>query len=152
IGFAFFDRRHQAVRLNPALAELCSRPLSELIGQRAEALLPAGPLARELIERVFSSAQPIPPREWTRDVGGEERTWMVGLYPIAAAGKPDEVELGGMVALDVSPFAQTVADLHSRADELTENERRKDVFLAVLSHELRNPLAALRNATDLLVL
>src|ERR1043165_2448488 len=43
-------------------------------------------------------------------------------------------------------------DLRRRAGELTESERRKDVFLAMLSHELRNPLAALRSAIDLLAL
>jgi len=34
--------------------------------------------------------------------------------------------------------------------ELKDEERRKDVFLAVLAHELRNPLAPLRNALHLL--
>jgi len=33
---------------------------------------------------------------------------------------------------------------------LREADRRKDVFLAVLSHELRNPLAPIRNAASLL--
>ena len=33
---------------------------------------------------------------------------------------------------------------------LREADRRKDVFLAVLSHELRNPLAPIRNAANLL--
>ncbi len=33
--------------------------------------------------------------------------------------------------------------------ELREDDRRKDEFLAILAHELRNPLAPLRNALDL---
>jgi PAS domain S-box-containing protein len=37
-------------------------------------------------------------------------------------------------------------ELARRADLLLEQDRRKDEFLAVLSHELRNPLAAVRNA------
>ncbi len=36
------------------------------------------------------------------------------------------------------------------AAELREADRRKDEFLATLSHELRNPLAPLRNAVELL--
>jgi signal transduction histidine kinase len=36
------------------------------------------------------------------------------------------------------------------AEELTEADRRKDDFLAVLGHELRNPLAPLRNALEVL--
>ena len=34
--------------------------------------------------------------------------------------------------------------------ELKESDRRKDEFLAVLAHELRNPLAPIRNATQVL--
>ncbi|MGQ0752840.1 MAG: ATP-binding protein [Betaproteobacteria bacterium] len=38
-----------------------------------------------------------------------------------------------------------------RAEEaLRENDRRKDEFLATLSHELRNPLAPLKNAVEVL--
>ncbi len=33
---------------------------------------------------------------------------------------------------------------------LREEERRKDQFLAMLAHELRNPLAPMRSAADLL--
>jgi PAS domain S-box-containing protein len=37
-----------------------------------------------------------------------------------------------------------------RADELAEADRRKDEFLAMLSHELRNPLAPIMNALHVL--
>jgi PAS domain S-box-containing protein len=48
----------------------------------------------------------------------------------------------------------TSTDIDERklAEEaLREADRRKDEFLAMLSHELRNPLAPIRNATQLLV-
>src|SRR6185503_10653905 len=35
-------------------------------------------------------------------------------------------------------------------DELREADRRKDEFLAILAHELRNPLAPVRNAVQVL--
>ena len=37
-------------------------------------------------------------------------------------------------------------------DHMAEENQRKDEFLAMLSHELRNPLAAIANATQLLKL
>jgi two-component system CheB/CheR fusion protein len=37
-------------------------------------------------------------------------------------------------------------ELHNRAERLAETDRRKDEFLAMLAHELRNPLAPIRNA------
>jgi signal transduction histidine kinase len=39
-----------------------------------------------------------------------------------------------------------------RAEELANADRRKDEFLAMLAHELRNPLAPIRSATDVLLL
>ena len=35
-------------------------------------------------------------------------------------------------------------------EELGENDKRKDEFLAMLAHELRNPLAAVGNAITVL--
>jgi signal transduction histidine kinase len=42
--------------------------------------------------------------------------------------------------------------LRRQADALREIDRRKDEFLAVLGHELRNPLAPLRTAVEILTL
>jgi PAS domain S-box-containing protein len=47
----------------------------------------------------------------------------------------------------------TVTDIHDQkraAEELKEADRRKDEFLATLAHELRNPLAPIRNAAQFL--
>jgi len=41
-------------------------------------------------------------------------------------------------------------DLRKLANDLSEADRRKDEFLATLSHELRNPLAPLRNTLEIL--
>ena len=41
-------------------------------------------------------------------------------------------------------------ELRRRADDLAEADRRKDEFLAMLAHELRNPLGAIGSATHLL--
>src|SRR5262249_46712251 len=43
-----------------------------------------------------------------------------------------------------------LAELHRVADALKEADRQKDEFLATLAHELRNPLAPIRNAVDVL--
>ncbi|HUG67731.1 MAG TPA: ATP-binding protein [Pirellulaceae bacterium] len=45
---------------------------------------------------------------------------------------------------------EDVSALRERADELAEAHRHKDEFLATLAHELRNPLAPIRNAVEYL--
>ena len=49
-------------------------------------------------------------------------------------------------------IAQDVTIARAAADFLRESDRRKDEFLATLAHELRNPLAPIRSAIDLLQL
>jgi signal transduction histidine kinase/DNA-binding response OmpR family regulator len=43
-----------------------------------------------------------------------------------------------------------ITELQRRADALAETDRRKDEFLAMLAHELRNPLTPLFNALELM--
>jgi PAS domain S-box-containing protein len=52
--------------------------------------------------------------------------------------------------LDVTDLKRAESAAAEQAARLLEADRRKDEFLAVLSHELRNPLSALTNAIALL--
>jgi PAS domain S-box-containing protein len=56
------------------------------------------------------------------------------------------------VTLDLTERKQLEESLRSQTEALREADRRKDDFLATLSHELRNPLAPLRNAVQILAL
>ena len=57
------------------------------------------------------------------------------------------------LALDGGPaMCLVITDLteHKRNEQLQESDRRKDEFLAMLAHELRNPLAPIGNAAQML--
>ena len=54
------------------------------------------------------------------------------------------------VGAEVNLYAQDITARRAAEDALRMETRRKTEFLAVLSHELRNPLAALRNSITLL--
>jgi PAS domain S-box-containing protein len=54
------------------------------------------------------------------------------------------------VCMDVTDRRRLAEELEARAGELTRADRRKDEFLAMLAHELRNPLAPLTTALELL--
>jgi PAS domain S-box-containing protein len=52
--------------------------------------------------------------------------------------------------IDITERKQMEAQLQDYVKVLRDSDRRKDEFLAVLGHELRNPLHAIRGAVDLL--
>ena len=51
---------------------------------------------------------------------------------------------------DVTEQRQMAESLREITSELSEADRRKDEFLATLAHELRNPLAPIRNGLEIL--
>ncbi|HYE33892.1 sensor histidine kinase [Methylocaldum sp.] len=74
---------------------------------------------------------------------------------ISATYTPDtdaEGQVRGVVALvnDIADRKQIEAKLQEQADQLREADRRKNEFLAMLGHELRNPLAPIRNAVKIM--
>jgi PAS domain S-box-containing protein len=62
-------------------------------------------------------------------------------------GRP--IRLIGTVQ-DITARKQADEALRRSQEQLRESDRRKDEFLAMLGHELRNPLAAIRSASELL--
>jgi signal transduction histidine kinase len=59
-------------------------------------------------------------------------------------------ELEQRVAERTAALEASAANLRDREEALREADRRKDEFLAMLAHEIRNPLAPIRTAVQLL--
>jgi PAS domain S-box-containing protein len=87
-------------------------------------------------------------------VGLANHTVLIGRdgteVPIDDSGAPIR-DGRGRVAGVVLVFRDITAR-RAAEQELRENDRRKDEFLAMLAHELRNPLAPIRNAAHTLAL
>ncbi len=54
------------------------------------------------------------------------------------------------IARDIGPQKRLEEELRQHAEELAQAHRQKDQFLAMLAHELRNPLAPLRTGVHIL--
>ena len=51
---------------------------------------------------------------------------------------------------DITERKRLEEELQAKLTQLTQMDQRKDEFLAMLGHELRNPLAAIRNITEVM--
>jgi PAS domain S-box-containing protein len=63
----------------------------------------------------------------------------------------DELPHGAVITFsDDSERRHLMGELRDRTEQLAESERRKTEFIATLAHELRNPLAPLRTALQMM--
>jgi two-component system CheB/CheR fusion protein len=88
-------------------------------------------------------------RDVEREVRSAEGHWyLLRLRPY----RTQEGTVDGAIILlvDINTLAQTQENLRKRVAELAASDRHRNEFLAVLAHELRNPLAPLRNAVQIL--
>lgn len=100
------------------------------------------PALRKLLDEVLTRNQSIHDFEveHTFPILGS-KTMLLNARPFPPDSKHPELIL--LAVYDISAARM-------KADELAELDRRKDEFLAMLSHELRNPLAPILNAALLL--
>ena len=77
------------------------------------------------------------------------RVWATP-YPTPLLDGAGEVVGGVNVLVDITETKRTADRLRQYARDLEEADRRKNEFLALLGHELRNPLAPISNALQVL--
>src|SRR5688572_14627787 len=139
IATIFLDR-HLIIRsFTPAIASLYNlipsdqgRPLTDIVSRLHYRDL------REDVTAVLSKREPLE-RRVTRDDGSTH--YIMRILPYR---DPDSTVTGALVTfIDVTSRVQAES-------ALKEADARKDVFLATLSHELRNPLAPIRSAATIL--
>ncbi len=127
---------------------LLDRMVVELQARRARALWTAvAAVAAGLLAAVALSAAVA--RAVVKPIVGiasaAERVAETGrLAEVSGADRPDEL---GVLARSFNRMTQRLVSANAH---LEEADRRKDDFLAMLSHELRNPLAPIRNALHVL--
>jgi PAS domain S-box-containing protein len=79
---------------------------------------------------------------------GELRTRQVSSAPVR--GPDGKIRGAVSVVRDVTEQRRVDAAVRVQAEQLRDADKRKDEFIAMLAHELRNPLVPIRTAVELL--
>ena len=147
INLVLYDRDYRILYMNPGLATVCAaickRTPGELVGMRGAELWPP-PIWNPLFEHTeraiatrarqsYDLATNLPGR------GPSVREWTV----VPLVGRGGDIDRMLAISIDVTEQRRMV-------QELREADRRKSDFIAVLSHELRNPLAAIRLSLEVM--
>jgi signal transduction histidine kinase len=90
---------------------------------------------------VGSTTEPSPGQKSRPRINGD------ALHNPCPTGAPEFLD---SAARGITPYTRRLRQARLRARELVNANRRKDEFLAMLSHELRSPLAAIQTAVQLL--
>jgi len=146
---------------NDRFAELVQAPVERVVGERLENFVPdrhAEPYAAMLLDAatgtyrgeldLLRSDGSVIPVHWTASLLDPDGT------PTICAIVSDLTEHNLYEELRRAQEQMTM-DMRARIraeQSLKDADRRKDEFLAILAHELRNPLAPARNAVDYLKL
>jgi PAS domain S-box-containing protein len=143
-GVMLLDGEGKVVQVNRTLERILGRPWGELVEKDLPALLGApSPGEPTLFSRMLESGG----RE-TREVSLGASWLRVNVDPIRDA---DHVVKGALCLVsDITGQKRLEMQLLHQAERLKEADRRKDEFLAMLAHELRNPLAPLSNSLEII--
>ena len=134
------DERRRIVLFNRSAEEMFGYPASAALTKELPTLIPDLDLVSHNDAR-------------QRPNGGLQRRAEVEAVRADDTRIPIEVSISEVIVHDRRLFTVIARDISERRRteaELREADRRKDVFLGMLAHELRNPLAAISTAGEVL--
>jgi len=137
-GFAELDARWTILRMNAEGLRLTGRTAAAVVGRDHWEVFPEirGTAAEAMYRRVMETG----------------RTETMEIAYCRPEGAPGWMEVRTYRSRDggIAFFFRDVSDRRSAQEQLKVADRRKDEFLAMLAHELRNPLAPIGAAAQLL--
>ncbi len=136
------DHQFRFLSVNEAFLQVRGYSADQVTGRLLEEVTPPlnRAMARENCEKAVATHRVLVYKE-VADLPAGRRIAEVTLVPIARASGGVAHLLAAYRDITLQEQAQT---------ELREANRRKDEFLAMLAHELRNPLAPIRNVAQIL--
>ncbi len=142
IGYATLSPDGVIRELNHAGAHLLGRPRARAVGTRfAELVAPSDGAAFHALLREAVDADARPSCELGLEISGRHAKVH---FTATAVARAERTIL--LAFEDITERLAREAQLACTEQALREADRRKDEFLAMLSHELRNPLGPLRSS------
>lgn len=138
------DREGRVRFANPATLALIGKPSSEVLGRTDAEFLEDRAAALEVMRNdrhVIDGGVSIEVEETVPLPGGEKRFWLSRKTPY----RDENGQVVGLLGI-----SRDITQRKAAEDSLREAGQRKDEFIAILAHELRNPLAPVRNAVEVL--
>jgi PAS domain S-box-containing protein len=147
----FLDPQGRVATWNAGAERIFGYAEAEIVGQHFSRFFTPEDVQKGLPEQELQTAATAGRANddrWLLRQGGA-RLWCNG---VTTALRDEEGRLRGFakVLRDRTEPKRLEEALHQRAEELAGEARKKDEFLAVLAHELRNPLAPVRNALQVI--
>ncbi len=135
---------------NPAAERLFGYTAGEAVGRHISMLIPSDRLAEEdhIISQIRSGER-VDHLDTTR-VRKDGRSIQISLTISPVKDSEGRVIGASKIARDIAERKRLESELRQLAADLSEADRRKNEFLALLAHELRNPLAPILNAVQVL--
>jgi len=134
-GFVAYDAAWRKTYMNASAERLLGRRRAEVLGKTWHEAFPhaVGNAVDHMYQRVKSRRVP----ERMEYFYPHYKIWMeISASPLSDGG--------------VGVYFRDISDRKAAEAKLHESARRKDEFLATLAHELRNPLAPIANAVEVL--
>ena len=145
-----FGRDHRFIYANDSLLNMWGIPREQAIGKTTWELgYPdwESEMHDREIEEVVATRKPIQGEVPFEGATGR-RVWDYIFAPVIGPGG-DVVAIAG-TARDTTERRNAEEAIAAQAERLRHSDRAKDEFIATLSHELRNPLAPLRNSVAMM--
>lgn len=151
-GIITIDERGSIESFNPAAEKLFGYGQTEVIGRNVKMLMPE-PYHGQHDSYISNYVTTGHPKiiGIGREVLGQRKDGSTFPMELAVSA----FHLGAHryftgIVRDITERKRLEQELRQRLDDLAEADRQKNEFLAMLAHELRNPLAPMRNAVHLL--
>ena len=145
-GIAQFDATGRLIRVNPRYCQILGRPREELIGQQIHSFISPDDLEASVLglnNTVRTGEAFEIDHRYHRPDGST--VWVsTTVNLIRTLGS------GGEAAGSILAVVLDITERKKIEEELRQTNRRKDEFLAMLAHELRNPLAPISTAAEII--